>query len=78
MDGASLHLALSQSLSLALQLDKEASMRYTYRNVITGIEFETNCECRGSDIVLLEPSTPIEKPKEKETPKKPVKRGAKK
>ena len=53
-------------------------MRYTYRNVITGIEFETNGECRGSDIVLLEPSTPIEKPKEKETPKKPVKRGAKK
>ena len=67
-------------------------MRYTYRNTITGAEFQTNCIVAGPDIELLEPATSIkteEKPKaepskveepkaETKAPKKPAKRGTKK
>lgn len=53
-------------------------MLYKYRNTITGIEFESNCVCVGSDLERLEPRVPIEEKKEVKTPKKPAKRGVKK
>ena len=59
-------------------------MIYTYRNTVTGIEFESNCEIVGSNLIRLEPSTPKtaeveEKPKaETKAPKKPAKKGTKK
>lgn len=57
-------------------------MLYTYRNVKTGVEFQSNCKVVGSNLIRLEPSTvEEEKPKEEvetKTPKKTVKRGTKK
>lgn len=62
-------------------------MRYTYRNTITGVEFESNDVVRGSNLIRLEPSASVERkaePKAEEpkaeakAPKKPVKRGSKK
>jgi hypothetical protein len=59
-------------------MKKGGAMLYKYRNTITGIEFESNCVCVGSDLERLEPRVPIEEKKEVETPKKPAKRGVKK
>ena len=59
-------------------------MLYTYRNTITGIEFKSNCEIVGSDLIRLEPSAPkteaVEEKLKTETkaPKKPAKKGTKK
>lgn len=59
-------------------------MLYTYRNTVTGIEFKSNCEIVGSDLIRLEPSAPKteavkEEPKtETKAPKKPAKKGTKK
>ncbi len=67
-------------------------MRYTYRNTITGAEFQTNCIVAGPNIERLEPATSakeaekpkveppkVEEPKaETKAPKKPAKRGTKK
>lgn len=58
-------------------------MRYTYRNVKTGVEFQSNCECMGADLVRLAPENAIEQAvqsaePDKKTPKKTTKRGTKK
>lgn len=45
-----------------------------YRNTKTGIEFSSNCECKGADIVSV-PDTHLEKkPATKPARKKPVKK----
>lgn len=58
-------------------------MRYTYRNTVTGAEFQSDCNVVGSNLVRLESTAITEEVKPKEeaetkTPKKTVKRGAKK
>ena len=58
-------------------------MLYTYRNTVTGIEFQSNCIITGSNLIRLEPSAPIVEEKvepkaETKAPKKPAKKGTKK